>query len=184
MEIKISSKQFLNILLIISWIIFIGISVEAGGFIVNTILPFIFETNNASNYWKGLNLSDLYIHDSGYFVAITLLMIIVSVLKATLFYLIVKLLQEKKLDLSKPFNLDLQKFISNNAYLAFGIGVFCISGKNYANWLETKNISLPSLENLGFGGADVWLFMAIILFVISFIIKKGIEIQNENELTI
>jgi len=33
-------------------------------------------------------------------------------------------------------------------------------------------------------GADVWLFMGIVLLIIAFIFKKGIEIQSENDLTI
>ncbi len=184
MKIKISTKQLLNVLLFIAWIIFIGICIEAGGFIVNTVLPFVTKTNNASNYWNGLDLSDLFLRDSGNFVVITSLMIIVSVLKAILFYLIVKLLHDKKLDLSQPFNDALQKFISNSSYLAFGIGIFCFWGKKYAAWLQSQNISLPNIEDLRFSGADVWLFMGIILYIISFIIKKGIEIQTENELTI
>lgn len=184
MEIKISTKQLLYVLLFIAWIIFIGICIEAGGFIVNTVLPFVTKTNNASNYWNGLDLSNLFMRDSGNFVVLTSLMIIVSVLKAILFYLIVKLLHDKKLDLSKPFNDALQKFIALSSYLAFGIGLFCNYGKNYATWLESQNILLPKVEDLHFDGGDVWLFMGIILFIISFIIKKGVEIQAENELTI
>jgi len=33
-------------------------------------------------------------------------------------------------------------------------------------------------------GADVWLFMALVLFVFAQVFKKGIELQNENDLTI
>jgi hypothetical protein len=184
MEIKISTKQLLYVLLFIAWIIFVGICIEAGGFIVNTVLPFTTKTNNASNYWNGLDLSNLFMRDSGNFAVLTSLMIIVSVLKAILFYLIIKLLQNKKLDLDQPFNEGLRKFILISSYLAFGIGIFCNWGKNYAAWLESKNILLPKVEDLRFDGADVWIFMGIILFIISFIIKKGIEIQTENELTI
>ena len=115
---------------------------------------------------------------------LTSLMIIAAVLKAILFYLIIKLLQEKKLDLSQPFTNSLLKFISTASYLSFGIGIFSHWGKSYASWLENQNISLPNIDSLRLGGADVWIFMGIILIVISFIIKKGIEIQTENELTI
>jgi hypothetical protein len=184
MEIKISTKHIFNALLIIAWLVFVGLSIEAGGFITNTILPFVFETNNASNYWNGLNLSDLYTKDAHNFVILTFLMIIVSVLKTILFYQIIKLLQEKKLDLTKPFNESLHKFISLSAYLAFGIGVFSNWGKSYALWLEKQNILLPDSDSLRLSGADVWIFMGIIFIIISFIIKKGIEIQTENDLTI
>ena len=38
MEIKISTKQILKILYVISWIIFVGVCIDAGGFISNTFL--------------------------------------------------------------------------------------------------------------------------------------------------
>lgn len=41
---------------------------------------------------------------------------------------------------------------------------------------------LPSFEHIA--GADDWLFMAVILYVIVQIVKRGIEIKNENNLTI
>ncbi|RZL33826.1 MAG: DUF2975 domain-containing protein, partial [Pedobacter sp.] len=34
------------------------------------------------------------------------------------------------------------------------------------------------------GGADVWIFMAIVLLLINQILKRGVELQNENNLTI
>jgi hypothetical protein len=34
------------------------------------------------------------------------------------------------------------------------------------------------------GGADVWLFMGVALLVIGRVFKKGIEIQNEIDLTV
>jgi len=47
-----------------------------------------------------------------------------------------------------------------------------------------KGISMPDDNSMGFGGADVWMFMGIILLVIAQIFKRGIEIQLENDLTI
>jgi hypothetical protein len=43
---------------------------------------------------------------------------------------------------------------------------------------------MPDTQTLVLGGADVWIFMAIILFVLAQLFKRGIEIQNENELTV
>ena len=43
---------------------------------------------------------------------------------------------------------------------------------------------MPDTQLLHLGGADVWLFMAVILFIIAQIFKRGIEIQTENELTV
>ena len=80
--------------------------------------------------------------------------------------------------------MTLKKFISNLAYLTFGIGLFSIWGLKYASWLRLSNVYIPSVEDLRLGGADVWLFMSVILFVIAQIVKRGIDIQTENDLTV
>jgi len=45
-------------------------------------------------------------------------------------------------------------------------------------------VKMPDTQHLRLGGADVWLFMSVTLFVIAQIFKRGIEIQTENELTV
>ena len=48
----------------------------------------------------------------------------------------------------------------------------------------SQNTLTYTAENIKFEGADVWLFMAIILLIFGMIFKKGIELQSENELTV
>ncbi|HPF51512.1 MAG TPA: DUF2975 domain-containing protein [Draconibacterium sp.] len=185
MEIKISTKQILKVLQILSWIIFFGLSVEAGGIVVNTILIFVKKPSVALNFWEETAyLTSLYQFDHGHFFAIALIMTIVSVLKAILFYLILKLFSEKKLDISRPFSMDLKNFIINLSSLSFGIGLFSYFGMKYSVWLTTQGAEKADLQALHLSGADVWIFMAVVLLVIGQIMKSGIEIQNENELTI
>jgi hypothetical protein len=185
MEIKITTKQLLKVLQVLSWIIFIGLCVEAGGIIVNTFITLFINHSGVNNFWKGSDyLSRLYKFDQGYFITITLTMIIVAVLKAIMFYLIVKLFKEKKLNLSQPFSADLSRFILLLSYLAWGIGIFSLTGLRYAGWLASQGVGPADLQALQIAGADVWLFMAIILVVIVQIVKRGTEIQTENEFTI
>jgi len=113
-----------------------------------------------------------------------MLMSIVAILKALLFYLIVKILHVKKLNLSKPFNREMGRFIFNVSYLALGLGIFAYSGVNYRGWLVTQKVEMPEIQHLGLGGADVWLFMGVTLYVLAQIFKRGIDIQEENDLTV
>lgn len=185
MEIKISTGQILKVLEILSWIIFIGLCVEAGSIIVNTFISLFINPNGVENFWKGKEyLSGLYQYDYGYFMVVTIVMCIVAVLKAIMFYLIVKLFSNKTLDFYKPFSLELRKFISQLSYLALGIGLFSKSGDEYSDLFSKQGIQSVNLQLLNLEGAEVWLFMAVILFIISYIVKKGVEIQSENELTI
>jgi len=183
-KIEIKSKQILKVLNILSWIIFIGICVQAGGYIFNTL--FLLTTNpfGPHYFWNGADLSGLYVYDRVYFLVIASLMIIVSVLKALLFYWIVKILHDKKLNMEQPFNKEVGSFVFKLSYAALAIGMFSAWTGNYSQWLAKKGVLMPSLESMSVDGADVWFFMAVILFIIGHIFKRGIEIQTENELTI
>ena len=181
---RISTKRVLKILLVLSWIIFVGVCIEAGGCIFSAFYTLVINPVNAAHFWAQNDLSALYSYDRGHFFAETLLISIASVLKACMFYLILKILHEKKLDMSQPFSKEVGGFISKVSYLAFGIGLFTWWGVKYTEWLSGKGIPMPDTQHLHLGGADVWLFMAVTLFVIAQIFKRGIEIQTENELTI
>ncbi|HWB27228.1 MAG TPA: DUF2975 domain-containing protein [Chitinophagaceae bacterium] len=180
----ITSKQVLNFLYILSWIIFVGVCVEAGGFMFNAFYTLVINPVDAAHFWPGINFSSLYSYDHGYFLAVTLAMSIVAVLRCWLFYLIVKLLHGDKLNMAQPFNKTVGRFIFNLSYVAFIIGAMSWWGSNYADWLAGKGVVMPGVEHLRLAGADVWLFMGVILFVIAHIFKRGIEIQSENELTV
>lgn len=185
MEIKITTNQILKILQIFSWIIFIGLCIEAGAVAVNTFITLFINPLGIKNFWAGTDyLSALYKFDKIHFFVITLTMTIVAILKAIMFYLIVKLFADRKLNMSQPFSTALRSFILKLSYLALGIGVFSYFGLKYSVWLTKQGLATANLQSLHMAGADVWLFMAVVLFVIVQIVKRGIEIQNENNLTI
>ena len=184
MAIIIDTKQGLKILYVLSWIIFVGVCIEAGGFIFNAFFTLVVNPVDAKTFWQEIDLSSLYKYDPGYFFVETLLMSIVSVMRAIIFYLIVKLLHDKKLNIAQPFSREVGRFIFNMAYLALGTGLFSWWGAKYAAWLVKQGVKMPDIQYLRLGGADVWLFMGITLLVIAQIFKRGIEIQTENELTV
>jgi len=181
---EITTKQILKVLYILSWIIFVGVCIEAGGFIFNTFFTLVVNPVGARNFWEGLNLSALYQHDPGYFLVITSMMCLAAVMRALLFYWIIKILHDKKLDMSQPFNKDVQRFVFRISYLSLFIGICSWWGAKYSAWMVKQGVTMPDVQYLRLGGADVWLFMGVTLFVIAQIFKRGIEIQTENELTV
>ena len=181
---KLSTKLILKILHVIAWIIFIGVCIEAGGSIFSAIYTLVINPINAATFWEGNDLSGLYKYDPGHFFAETLLISIAAVLKACMFYLVINLLHNKKVNKSQPFNNKVRLFIIKVSYLAFGIGLFTWWGVEYTEWLVMQGVKMPDTQHLRLGGADVWLFMSVTLFVIAQIFKRGIEIQSENELTV
>ena len=184
MEIKISSQQMLNVLYVLAWIIFIGLGIDAGGFLVNTFFTLFVNSIDSSYFWNHINLSSLYQFNQSYFVTLTSLISIVAVLKAILFYLIIKIIHDKKLNLAQPFNKEVNRFIFNVAYLVLGIGFFAIWGTSFSEKMVQQSVTIPSIQHLKIAGGDVWLFMGITLLVIAQIFKRGIEIQEENDLTV
>ena len=184
MEIKISTQQILKILYVLSWIIFIGVCIEAGSFIFNSFFTLVINPVGANNVVQRIDLSSLYKYDPGYFFVETLLMSIVAVMRACIFYQIVKILHNKKLDMTQPFSKEMGRFIFNVSYLALGTGLFSSWGVKYAEWFVKQGVDMPDIQSLRLGGADVWLFMGVILYIIAQMFKRGIELQAENELTV
>lgn len=184
MEFKISTQQMLKILYILSWIIFVGICIEAGAVIVYLVYTLSYGLPAPGKLYFQGDLSALYHFDYGYFVIETILMIIVTVMKAGMFYLIINILHSKKLNMTQPFNKHLGRFVFTLSYLTLLIGLISYWGVKYRKLFLEQHVAMPDIEQLGFGGADVWLFVSVVLFVIAHIFKKGIEIQAENDLTI
>jgi hypothetical protein len=180
---KISTEQMLKIMHILSWVIFVGLCIEAGAFITNAFFALV-NPPVIKHLWQEVDLSGLYEYDHGQFFVETFIMGIVAVMKAWLFYLIIKILYDKKLNMAQPFNGEVGRFIFKISYLALLIGLFSWSGVKYAEWLVKQGVKMPDPQSLRLGGADVWLFMSIVLFVIAQIFKRGIEIQTENDLTV
>ncbi|MFY7741856.1 MAG: DUF2975 domain-containing protein [Flavobacterium sp.] len=184
MEIKIGTSQILKALYILSWIIFIGLCIDAGGFIFNTLYSLFISDKNVGHFWNYLDFSALYAFSTSSYITQVVLICIVAVLKAILFYCIVKILYDKKVNVEQPFTESVQKFLLSVVYLSFGIGLFSAWGASQSGKLSINGVQLPTLEMMKLDGAGVWFFMGATLLVIAILFKRGIEMQHENELTI
>ena len=178
------SDSLFKVLNIVAWIIFIGLAIDTGGYITNTIWAIFFNSVIAANFWNYINLSDLYNFDLGFFVCLTVLLTTVSLLKTILFYQTVSVFHKKKFNLENPFNETIKDFIFNFAFIALGIGLLSYAGKSFSYWLINQGLKMPDLERMKLGGSDVWLFMGVTLLIVAKIFKKGIELQSENDLTV
>ena len=181
---QITTQQMLKILYWISLTLLIGICFEAGGFLFNTFYTLAINPIDAQHFWPRVDLSSLYSYDRGYFAMETLVMCFVGVLRAWIFFLIVQLLQENKLNMFLPFNNEVGRFMFRISWLALLTGLFSWWGTKYAEWFVKQGVKMPEVQYLRIGGADVWLFMGVVLYVLAQMFKRGIEIQSENELTV
>ena len=178
-----TQKGLWTFILIVCWIIFVGICIEAGAFLTNAIFA-LAKPSVVSHLWQEVDLSNLQRQDTGNFFVMITIMAIVAILRACLFYLIIKVLHDKTISIAQPFHEKIRRFITRSAGVSLLIAITSGYGIKYAEWLTSQGIKMPDTQALRLGGADVWLFMSIILFIIAQVFKKGIEIRTENDLTI
>lgn len=178
---SLTTKRMLAILNVISWVMFIGLCVQAGIFLFNVFYSLAINPAGAKYFQKGIDLSNLYVFGAGYFFAETLTMVLVAAMKAYIFYLILSIL--KVLNMVQPFSKEVGRLIFKISYVTLVVSVLSWSGFRYSEWLAGRGVTLPDMH-IYFGGADVFLFMAVALFVIAQVFKRGIEIQSENDLTV
>ncbi len=170
----------LKVLNVVSWIIFIGLCIEAGALIFNFIFT-LFKPIATHNIYKGLNLSEMYENQFAHFIGVVSFVVVLSLLKAYLFYLVVKIFM--KLNLVKPFDVEIAKLIEKISFEAFTIAIVSIVAHEYTKELIQSGYEVSHIEEY-WNDTAAFLMMAAIIFVISQIFKKGIELQNENDLTV
>lgn len=175
---KFDNLVFL-VLYIIAWIFFIGLSIEAGGLIVNFVFSVV-KPEMVGNLYQKLDLTLMYQQNKWVFYGIYSFVLIIAVLKTVLFYCVIDLLH--KSDLKKPFNSFVSQKILQISYFTFTIGIFSHIAKEIAKYLS-HHFDTDKLNHF-WVDSEAFILMAAIVYVIAVIFKKGIEIQNENDLTV
>ena len=171
------TKQVLVIMKVISWIIFIGLCIKAGAMMVSFFVSLFVNNEATYNLYSNLDLSSLYKQNQRYFIVAMFLLILLLALKVFIFYLVIKIFS--KFNLNNPFSLKVTNLVSKIGYVSLGTGVIAVIANSYRVWLINKGFLFP----FGFGGSE-FLFMAGILLIVVFLFKRGVELQNENDLTI
>ncbi|NOT35786.1 MAG: DUF2975 domain-containing protein [Saprospiraceae bacterium] len=169
-----------TVLHIISWVIFVGLCIEAGALIVNFIFSLI-NPDFVQNLYQKLDLRKMYERSQWAFFSMYSFVLAISILKAILFYLVIRLLS--KIDLTKPFNTYVSKQISLMSYYTFLIGILSYIAREIARHLEKRAYEIDSLNKF-WADSQAFILMAAVIYVIATIFSKGVEIQNENDLTV
>jgi len=165
---------------VIVWIIFVGLSIEAGGIIVNFIYS-LFKPAVIHHLYQKLDLSEMYARSQvAYFAMYTLLMVI-AVMKAHLFYVVIKLMMN--FNLAKPFNMVAVAQITRISYYTLSIGLMSYFARETTRYLQQHGFEVDKLNQF-WGDGQAFIIMAAVIYVIASIFRKGVEIQNENDLTV
>jgi len=167
-------------LFVIAWIIFVGLSIEAGAIIVNLVCS-IFKPEFVGKLYQKLDLSAMYRQSQMYFYTIYSFILVIAVLKAYLFYLVVEMMH--KLDMNKPFNNLVSKQITKISYFTFIIGLLSYIAQETVGRIIRKGYEVGSLHQF-WTDSQAFILMAAVIYMISVIFSRGIELQNENDLTV
>ena len=165
---------------VIAWIIFVGLSIEAGGLIVNFAFS-VFKPEFVDNLYQKLDLSLLHQQSKFVFFGMYGFVLFISILKALLFYTVIELLL--KLDLTKPFSSFVSTKISKISYYTFSIGILSYIARQIAESLLIQGYEIDKLSQF-WVDSSAFILMAAIIYIIAVIFKRGIELQEESELTI
>lgn len=169
-----------NGLHIVAWVIFVGLCIEAGALLVNFIIS-LFKPEVIKNLYQKLDLSQMYSRSKWAFFGMYSFVLAIAIFKAYLFYLVIRL--SSKLNLSKPFNSFVCDQITQISYATLFIGLLSHVARQTAKYLLHHGYEFDSLNEF-WVDSQAFILMAAVVYVIATIFKKGIEIQNENDLTV
>lgn len=167
-------------LYIVAWLIFVGLSIEAGGLIVNFFFS-LYKPEFVQNLYEKLDLSEIYKSSRLAFFGIYSFILTISILKAFLFYIVIRLMQ--KMDLSKPFSTFVATQIKLISYYTLSIGLLSSIASQLARYLMHHGFVTDNLNRFWTDG-QAFILMGAVIYIIATIFKKGVDIQDENDLTV
>ncbi len=167
-------------LYIVAWLIFIGLSIDAGALIVNFFFS-LYKPEFVQNLYQKLDLTEMYKDSRLAFFGVYCFILIISILKACLFYIVINLMHN--IDLSKPFNPFVARQISRISYFTFSIGILSYIARQTVKNLQHHGYVIDNLNGF-WADSQAFILMAAVVYVIATIFKKGVEIQNDNDLTV
>ncbi len=167
-------------LYIVSWLIFVGLSIEAGGLLVNFFFS-LYKPEIIPNLYQKLDLIQMYRDSKMAFFGIYSFILIIAILKAYLFYAVIRLMH--KMDLKKPFSTFVAKQISQISYYTLSIGLLSYIGRQLVKNLMHHGF-VPENVSTFWTDSQAFILMGAVIYIIAIIFKKGVDIQNENDLTV
>lgn len=178
---KTKTKQFLQVMKVLAWAVFLGLCIKTGAILYTYLVSVLSNTVAASDLYLGLDLSNLKSYDTAHYSTLVFLIIIISALKAFMIYSVIKIFMN--INYESPFSETVGALISKVSYIALSIGLLASIATKYSEWLIDKGINLPNVLDYVYGGVE-FVFFAGILFIISLVFKTGIEYQEELEDTV
>ncbi|WP_373514513.1 DUF2975 domain-containing protein [Persicitalea sp.] len=173
---KTRTEQILVVLNVLSWVVFIGLLIKAGAILISYSVS-LFNPEGAEDLYKGMNLSWLRQSSLWYYTTVVSSIAALLGMKAYTAFLVIKVLS--KINLANPFTMEIALLVEKVSYFIAATWVVAVLTTTYSGWLQRSGEVWRSDAS-----SFEFLFLAGVIFVISQVFKRGIEIQADNELTI
>lgn len=172
---KSKAEKLLKLMHILSWVVFVGLLIKAGGILISYLIS-IGNEEVSKNIFGEINLYYYMKHSFFQYSLIILYKVFIYSIEAYIAYLLIKLLG--KLNIDKPFNESIQNNIQQISYSIFYLWLLAMIHNTHVQFIGKRYDYPMDLFSSDF------IFLAGIIFIFAQIIKRGIELQTENELTI
>jgi hypothetical protein len=170
------TEQVLKVMPILAWMAFIGFTIEAGAILVSYVVSCV-NPVGAKNLYRGLNLYDLRQFNFWDYTLSVSFLVALLIMKSFVAYLVIKTLS--KFNLKNPFSMEVARRLEKISYVAFGTWLITMLSNVYTSWLMKITGKL-----YGNWLSGEFIFMVGLVFIISQVFKRGVEIQFENDLTV
>ncbi|MBI5808651.1 MAG: DUF2975 domain-containing protein [Ignavibacteriales bacterium] len=164
----------------VAWLIFVGLSIEGGGLIINFIYS-LYKPEVVQNLYQKLDMMPILRESKMVFFGLYSFILSIAILKAILFYFLIVLMH--KMDRKKPFSTFVSKQISKVSYLTLSIGVLGYIAQGITRNLNHHNFNTSYLDQF-WADSKAFILMGAVIYIIATIFQKGVEIQSENDLIV
>lgn len=175
---KTQTKTILEIIKYLALIGAIGFSIECGSQLISFIISFSNPEFAKKMYLANKSIFELRNLNLTYFYFTKSLVIVFAGLKAHIWYYLFDFLH--KLKLKNPFTDEVATKIQNISYLLLSLWIIAEIGNGYFNYVSKRT----DIDLVNHFNHEEYFFMAGIVYIISQIFKRGVELQEENELTV
>ena len=175
------TDQVLTVMKIFAWIAFFGYSIQCGSYLISYIVSW-FNPQAASDIYKGLDLFGMKEHSNVKYTIFVASLVAVAGLKANIWYRVTQIIPKIKIE--NPFTIEVARRLEKISLILLIIWILGYAGSAYAGWLSRTFEFVVNSETLRSLNSGEFLFMAGLLFIVSQIYKRGVELQSENELTV
>ena len=158
-------------------IVLIGICVKAGSLLISMFVSLFINPVAAGNLYMGLDLSALFKYDRTQYLIVAGMLLGMTFLKLRLVFDLSTVF--KVLDIERPFSQKVYLIIRRMASTALTAGILAVVASKYTQQLNKRGVVI-TIE----WAAEEILIFAASLMVISWVFKRGIEMENEQSLTV